>query len=154
VTTFAQVRLAQPLTGLVTLSQLLGAAQHDAAAARADYDRSRLAAAYATAEAFVRVLEARATADVAHQSVVDIAGSLDRAQKLRLADTLTNVDVLRLRSAKAAADQASVRADTTSEVAIAQSGWPSTCPTSARSRSTSTPPAPSRSSPPTRSGSR
>jgi len=120
VTTFAQVRLAQPLTGLVTLSQLLGAAQHDAAAARADYDRSRLAAAYATAEAFVRVLEARATADVAHQSVVDIAGSLDRAQKLRLADTLTNVDVLRLRSAKAAADQASVRADTTSEVAIAQ----------------------------------
>jgi len=118
-TSFTNVSMVQPLTGLAYLSELVGAAEHEEAAARADYDRARLDAAYGTAEAFIRALEAHAAADVAHRSVADIAAELDRAQKLREADTLTNVDVLRLQSAKAQSDQQAVRGDTSAEIALA-----------------------------------
>ena len=111
-TSFTNVQLLQPLTGLAYLSELVGAGDHDEKAAAADYDRARLDAAYATATAYVRLLEARASADVAHRAVADIASELEQAQKQRAADTLTNIDVLRLRSAKASADQFAVRSDT------------------------------------------
>ncbi len=118
-TSVSNVRIVQPLTGLAYLSELVGAANHDAAVASADYDRARLDAAYKTADAYLRLLEARAGATVAHRSVVDITAELGRAHTLRDADTLTNVDVLRLESAKAAADQAAVRADTAAAKAAA-----------------------------------
>jgi len=88
-TSITNVQLVQPLTGLAYLSELVGAADHATAAAVADYDRARLDAAYGTASAYLKLLEARAGADVAHRSVADIAAELDQAQKLRAADTLT-----------------------------------------------------------------
>jgi outer membrane protein TolC len=119
-TSFSNVTISQPLTGFAYLSELVGAASHDTAAAGAEYDRSRLDAAYATADAYVRALEARASADVSARLVQDIDADLQRAQKLREADTLTNVDVLRLQSAKAAAEQTAVRTDTSSTSALAK----------------------------------
>ncbi len=118
-TSVTTVSISQPLTGLAYLSELAGAADHDANAARDEYDRTRLEVAYRTADAYIRVLEARASADVAHRSVADIASGLARAEQLRAADTYTDIDVLRFKSAKAAADQAALRADTASEAALA-----------------------------------
>lgn len=118
-TSLTNVQILQPLTGLAYLSELVGAGNHDEKAAAADYDRARLDAAYATAAAYVKLLEARAAADVAHRSVTDIAAELDQAQKQRAADTLTNIDVLRLQSAKASADQSAVRADTRVQQSLA-----------------------------------
>ncbi|HTR51424.1 MAG TPA: TolC family protein [Kofleriaceae bacterium] len=114
------VTLAQPLTGLAYLSELVGSAQQDADATRADYDKTRLDTAYRTADAYLRVLEARATADLAHRSVADIQSELDRAIQLRQAETYTDIDVLRFRSAKAAADRDALRADTTAAQALAR----------------------------------
>jgi outer membrane protein len=119
-TSFTNVRLTQPLTGLAYLSELVGSATHEAAAASADYDRARLDVTYATAEAYLRALQAHATADVAHRTVADITAELEQAQKLRAADAATNIDVLRLQSTKAAADQAAVRADSSLQIALAQ----------------------------------
>jgi outer membrane protein len=119
-TAFSSVTLSQPLTGLAYLSELIGAAEHEANAARDEYDRARLEVAYRTAEAYLRVLSARVSADVAHRSVVDIQSGLDRALQLRAADTYTDIDVLRFRSAKAAADQSALRSDTARDVALAQ----------------------------------
>ena len=119
-TSLTNVQLLQPLTGLAYLSELVGATDHLAKAASADYDKARLDAAYGTASAYVKVLEARAGADVAHRSVADIEAELEQAQKQRAADTLTNIDVLRLQSAKASADQAAVTADTKVQQALAQ----------------------------------
>ncbi|HEV7559830.1 MAG TPA: TolC family protein [Kofleriaceae bacterium] len=116
-TTTTAVSLTQPLTGLAYLSELVGSQEHSANVARADYDRVRLDTTYKTADAYLRVLEARAAAQVAHQSVEDIASELDRAEKLRKADTYTDVDVLRFKSAKAAADQAALHADNAKEAA-------------------------------------
>jgi len=118
-TSTTAVALTQPLTGLAYLSELVGAQEHSTNIARADYDRARLDTTYKTADAYLRVLEARAAAQVAHQSVDDIASELDRAEKLRKADTYTDVDVLRFKSAKAAADQAALRADNAKEAASA-----------------------------------
>jgi outer membrane protein TolC len=114
------VAIAQPLTGLAYLSELIAAADHQTAATRREYDRVRLDVAYHAADAYLHVLVARATADVAHHSVVDIQGGVDRAEKLRAAETYTDLDVLRFRSAKAAADQNALRADAAAQLAIAE----------------------------------
>lgn len=119
-TSYTTVSVTQPLTGFAYLSELVGAANHESAAVAAEYDKARLDAAYSTADAYVRALEAHASADVSARLVQDIDADLQRAQKLRAADTLTNVDVLRLQSAKAAAEQTAVRTDTASTSAIAK----------------------------------
>jgi OMF family outer membrane factor len=119
-TTFTAVTLSQPLTGLAYLSELVGAAEHEASATREEYDSVRLETAYRTADAYLHVLEVRAGAEVAHRSVADIQSELDRAIQLRKADTNTDIDVLRFRSAKAAADQQALRADTAVQSSLAR----------------------------------
>ncbi|MEO8843851.1 MAG: TolC family protein [Kofleriaceae bacterium] len=119
VTTATTVAVSQPLTGLAYLSELVDATEHDAKATRKAFDRARLDTAYHTADAYLRVLEARAGATVAHQSVDDIQAGLDLANKLRAADTYTDIDVLRFKSAKAAADQTAMRADTSAQTSLA-----------------------------------
>src|SRR5258708_36337888 len=56
------VTLAQPLTGLAYLTELVDAAEHQTAATRRDYDRVRLDVAYRTADACLRLLAPPATA--------------------------------------------------------------------------------------------
>jgi outer membrane protein TolC len=119
-TSVTNVVLTQPITGFAYLSELVGAASHDTAAATAEYDRARLDAAYSTADAYIRALEAHASADVSARLVSDIDADLKRAEQLRAADTLTNVDVLRLQSAKAAAEQTAVRTDTSRTSSLAR----------------------------------
>jgi outer membrane protein TolC len=118
-TTTTVVGLNQPLTGLAYFSELVGAAEHDAASTRHDYDKVRLDTAYNTASAYIRLLEARANANVAHHSVRDIDSELAQALQLRKADTYTDIDVLRFQSAKAAADTAALRADSAVEQQLA-----------------------------------
>jgi outer membrane protein TolC len=119
-TSFTTVQITQPLTGFAYLSELVGAAGHESAAVAAEYNKARLDAAYSTADAYVRALQQHASADVSARLVQDIDADLQRAQKLREADTLTNVDVLRLQSAKAAAEQTAVRTDTDATSALAK----------------------------------
>ena len=117
-TTATVVQINQPLSGLAYLTELIDAADHQTAASKRDYDRTRLDIAYHTADAYIRLLEARASADVAHKSVADIQSELDRAKQLRAADTYTDIDVLRFQSAKAAADQIAVKADASIESSL------------------------------------
>ncbi|MEO6775190.1 MAG: TolC family protein [Kofleriaceae bacterium] len=117
-TTTTIVALNQPLTGLAYLTELVDASQHETNATRHDYDKARLDIAYKTADAYLRVLRTRAAATVAHQSVSEIASELERAIQLRQAETYTDIDVLRLKSAKAAADQTALRADTAIAAAL------------------------------------
>jgi len=119
-TTTTVVGVSQPLTGLAYLSEVVDAKEHDERAANNDYDKARLDIAYKTADAYIKVLKARAAADVAHQSVADIQSELDRANQLRQAETYTDIDVLRLKSSKAAADQVALRAESMIQAALAQ----------------------------------
>lgn len=118
-TTTASVTISQPLTKLAYLSELVGASRHDEAASRGEVDRARLDTAYKTAEAYLKVLSAQAQREVAHRSVSDLQQELDRAITFRKAESTTDIDVLRFRSAKAAADQAALRADAAVQVAEA-----------------------------------
>ena len=119
VTSATTVTVSQPLTGLGYVSQLVGAAEHEANATHEDYKSARLDAGYKTAEAYIHVLEARAAADVAHRSVADIQSELNNAIQLRQAETYTDIDVLRFRSAKAVADKQALQADTSTQTALA-----------------------------------
>jgi len=117
-TTATVVQLQQPLTGLAYLTELVNASEHQTSATMHDYDKTRLETAYRTADAYLRVLQARASADVAHKQVDDIQSELDRAKQLRAADTYTDIDVLRFQSAKANADQTALKADTLTETSL------------------------------------
>ena len=117
-TTATSVQVQQPFTGLAYLQEMVDATEHQTASTRHDYDKTRLDTAYRTADAYIRVLQARASADVAHKSVDDIQSELDRAKQLRAADTYTDIDVLRFTSAKAAADQTAIRADSAIQSAL------------------------------------
>lgn len=143
--TASNVTISQPLTGLAYLSEVVGAAEHDVARSRSDYDKVKLDIAYRTADAYIRVLEARATADVARQNVADIQSGLDRAIQLRQADVYTDIDVLRFKSAKAAADQQVLKAQTQADEAIAtfavQLGLPEGTPVDIADDLPPTPPA-------------
>ena len=116
---FTHVTLSEPITGLGYLKVVVDAAEHEVAAANAELDRAKLDVAFRAAEAYVRVLEARAQADVAHRTVADIEAELGRAQQLRSAEAYTDIDVLRFKSAKASAQQTSLRADTGAASALA-----------------------------------
>jgi outer membrane protein TolC len=118
-TSTTSVRVVQPLTGLVYLSQLIGAAEHGTHAARANYDKARLDAAYSAADDYLQVLEARARADVARESVDEISAELEQSQKLQAADALTKVDVLRLQAALARAQQGVLRTHAALQVSLA-----------------------------------
>ncbi len=117
-TTSTSVSLSQPLTGLAYLSEVVGAARHAATAAKDDYNRARLDVAYRTADGYLRVLSARGVLEVATKSVAQIQAELDRAEKLRAADTFTDIDVLRFKSAKAAAEQQAIHARATADAAL------------------------------------
>ena len=110
-TNTVSVSLSEPITGQLYLNELLAAHELDNDAAHRRLDSVRLDAASRAAEAYVHVLAARAAADVAHKTVAQLEAQLERAQKLRAADTYNDIDVLRFKSAKAAADRAALRAD-------------------------------------------
>jgi outer membrane protein TolC len=118
-TSFTTVQIMEPLTGFAYITELTRAAEHDESAAKYELDRTRLDVASTTADMYMHVLQARANAEVAHRSVTDIASGLARAEQLRAADTYTDIDVLRFKSAKAAAEQLALRADTTRDSALA-----------------------------------
>jgi outer membrane protein TolC len=118
-TNTATVSVSVPVTGQLALAKLIEGEQGGADADRMLVDKARLDAASKAGADYIRVLETRAASDVAHKTVAQIAGELERAEKLRAADTYNDIDVLRFKSAKAAADQAAVRADAASTAAIA-----------------------------------
>jgi outer membrane protein TolC len=113
------VTLSVPVTGQLYLNQVLDGRELDTDAAHRRLDTVRLDMASRAAEAYVHVLAARAASDVAHKTVAQIQGQLERAEKLRAADTYNDIDVLRFKSAKAAADRTALRADANATAVLA-----------------------------------
>lgn len=111
VTSSATVTVAQPLSGLAVISNLVGVHEHGLAAARADRDMARLDAAYRAAEGYLRLLQAAALRDVTAAAVASIEAQEQRAQVLASAGVLGKVDLLRLEAARLDAQQRLMRAD-------------------------------------------
>lgn len=120
VTSTVGVTLAQPLTGLIALSRLVGIEESAAGGARQEAAQARLDAAQRAAEAYLRLLQAKALANVAAQSLTQVEAQLKTAQTFEQAGALSKVDVLRLQSARETARQNLLRAQM--NVSIAQSG--------------------------------
>jgi outer membrane protein len=117
VTATLSLSVAQPITGLVTLLRVLEIEKSGHQAAEAERDRARLDAADRAAESFLRALQARAFVDIAAQSLTQVGAQLDRAKALERAGVLGAVDVLRLEAARAAAEQAALRAESGKAIA-------------------------------------
>lgn len=120
VTSTVSVTLAQPLTGLIALSRLVGIEESAAGGAKLEAAQAKLDAAQRAAEAYLRLLQAKALANVAAQSLTQVEAQLKTAQTFEQAGALSKVDVLRLQSARETAKQNAMRAQM--NVTIAQAG--------------------------------
>jgi len=118
VTAATNVTLVQPITGLVALSRLVKVEENAAGGARQEAAQARLDAATRAAEAYLRLLQAKALAKVAEQSFAQVEAQLKTAQAFEQAGVLSHVDVLRLESSRLNARQNVLKANTT--VTIAQ----------------------------------
>src|SRR5262245_16229239 len=99
VTTLASVSLSQPISGLFVLHHLIAIDRSAAEAARADFSRARLDAAARTADAYLRLLQAKAVEQVAGKTLTQIEAQLAQAVTMEKGGVLSKVDVLRLTSA-------------------------------------------------------
>lgn len=104
--------IAQPLTGLIALGRLMQLEEFGVNAARADQQRALLDTAQRASEAYLRVLQAKALADVSEKSLRQVEAQLERAQILESGGVMQRVDVLRLTAARDNARHALLRAQT------------------------------------------
>lgn len=118
ITMATNVTLAQPLTALIALSRLVKIEENAAGGAKQEAAQARLDAAQRAAEAYLRLLQAKAFATVANQALAQVEAQLKTAQAFEQAGALSHVDVLRLTSTRQNARQNVLKADTA--VVIAQ----------------------------------
>jgi outer membrane protein TolC len=111
ITSTITVTASEPLTGQLAIHELVRSDDAAAHVAGADAQTTRLDAGARAAEAYLRLLEARALADVAGQQLSGVEAELTRAQSLEQAGVLGHVDVLRLQSAREGARAEKLRAE-------------------------------------------
>lgn len=118
-TSLFSISLAQPISGLFVLHHMVAIDRSAAEGARTDIARARLDTASRAAEAYLRLLQANATAEVAGKTLGQLEAQLERARALEQAGVLGRVDVLRLISTRDGARQGLLRAQTGVAVASA-----------------------------------
>ncbi len=120
VTTAFSLSLAQPISGLFVLGRLIDVDKRAVEIAETSVAKTRMDSAHRAAEAYVAVLNARASADLAARTALQFEAQHENAVALEKGGVLGHVDVLRLASARDAARLALVRAETSVAVAGAE----------------------------------
>lgn len=110
VTGSATVTLAQPITAFFTVNKLVDVERTGREAAVAQLDGARADVAAQTAELYLRIMQARAGVEIAASAVVQLDAQLARAKALEAAGVLGRVDVMRIDSARAQAQQSELAA--------------------------------------------
>jgi len=106
VTGTAGATIVQPITAAIVLGVLIDLQEANVDATRADVQAKQLDAAYQVAEAYLSALQIDTLHQVAETSVRQIEANLVRAQALRKADVLGDVDILRIQAQLDATRQA------------------------------------------------
>jgi outer membrane protein len=119
VTSQVTLTLTQPISGLLAVNRLVRLERNGVEAARADQVRSRLDTAQRVAEAYLRLLQAKALLAVASKTLTQVDGQLAQAKVLERGGVLGAVDVLRLTSARENARGGRLRAETGVTIAAA-----------------------------------
>jgi outer membrane protein len=113
------VATAQPLLGLLHLSQDYSALNDSAAGAEADLRSAEAAVREEVQTQFLRLFEARALAEIARASQNQLAEQIQVAKAKLKAGVLTTADVLRLQVAAANARQQEIQAGAEEQVSRA-----------------------------------
>lgn len=117
VTATGEVNVAQPLSALIVIGKLVDLEQAGARASRADLDSKKLDVAFQAAEVYLQVLQLKALQQVAEASVGQLDANLARAQALKDAGILFDVDLLRLQAQRDAVIQQGLEAEVGAETA-------------------------------------
>jgi outer membrane protein len=118
-TSLVSVTLAQPISALLALHQLVNLEQAGLDVAKSDRTRARLDTAQRASDAYLKLLQAQSQSEVAAKSVTQLDAQVTRAQVLEKSGVMGQVDVLRLVSARDAAKGIQVQARAGVEIARA-----------------------------------
>lgn len=116
-TSTVDVSIVQPITTALLLGTLLDFEKAQVDASRADLDVKRLDVAYATAEAYITVLQLGTLREVAQVSVTQLEANLVQAKALKDAGLMFDVDLLRIEAQIAAMQQQVLEAESGAEIA-------------------------------------
>lgn len=103
--------VAVPLSAQFTLNHLIRSDEASVEASRQDVAATRHEIAFRTAEAYIRLLQARAAKQIADSGVKLLTAQLDRARILQEGGVLERVDVMRLEAAVSSARLRSLTAE-------------------------------------------
>jgi outer membrane protein len=110
VTASATVTVLQPITGLFTLTKLVDVERAGRAVLVAQLDGARADVGAQTAVLYLRVMQAKAFVQIAESAVTQLDAQLARAKVLETAGVLGKVDIMRIESAQAQAEQQALSA--------------------------------------------
>jgi outer membrane protein len=111
-TTSTSATAVLPLVSQIQLAAAAAVNRHGAEATEEEHAARRLQVASGAASAYLTVLLARATSDIASGRTRLVAAQLDRSRILQQGGVLGRVDVMRLEAALAAARQGEIQAAT------------------------------------------
>jgi outer membrane protein TolC len=117
-TTSSSATAVLPLIGQLQIGSLVGVSRHGLEASEQDHSARRLEVAAGAASAYLNVLLARSTSDIATSRARLVQAQLERSRVLQQGGVLGRVDVMRLEAALAAAQRDAINAG--SEAASAE----------------------------------
>jgi len=94
----AQAQIIQPITAAAVLGVLIDLQEAGVDASRHELDVKKLDIAYQTAETYLLAMQLETLREIAATSVTQIEANLVRAQALRKAEILGDVDILRIQA--------------------------------------------------------
>jgi len=117
VTGSAEVSIVQPITTAIVLGKLIKLEEAGVTASRAELDVTKLDLGYQAAEAYLGALQLGTLREIAATSVAQLEANLELVRKLRAADVLSDLDVLRLEASRDQAIQQALEAESGAETA-------------------------------------
>lgn len=116
ITSSIDVTVVQPITAAAVLGKLIELEENMVTATRADLDSKRLEVAYKTADMYLQTLQMATLREIAQTSVTQLEANLQRAQALKAAGILFDVDLLRLEAQRDSLRQQVLEAEVGAEM--------------------------------------
>ncbi len=112
-----EATIVQPITTAIVLGKLIDLHEAGVDASRAQLDQTKLDLGYQAAEAYLGALQLRTLREIADTSVKQLDANLELVRKLRAADVLSDLDILRLEASRDQALQSALDAEVGAETA-------------------------------------
>lgn len=118
ITSTTTISVAEPLSTQFVLSDAIGLSEYEVEVAEEERRGAKISAAYEASDAYIKVLLARASVEIAATRVKQISAQLSRVEVLVTEGVAEPVDALRLQTALAGARADVIKAESNAQLAM------------------------------------